>query len=40
MILMVICSMADDMGSADLGSFGSEIETPNLDALERSCNKL
>ena len=25
--------MADDMGWTDIGSFGSEIETPNLDAL-------
>ncbi len=29
-ILLVV---ADDMGWTDLGSFGSEIETPNLDAL-------
>ena len=27
--------MADDMGWTDIGSFGSEIETPNLDALAR-----
>jgi len=27
--------MADDMGWTDLGSFGSEIETPNLDELAR-----
>ena len=32
-ILLVV---ADDMGWTDLGSFGSEIETPNLDALARS----
>ena len=25
--------IADDMGYSDLGSFGGEIETPNLDAL-------
>ena len=25
--------VADDMGWTDVGSFGSEIETPNLDAL-------
>ncbi len=25
--------VADDMGWTDLGSFGSEIETPNLDRL-------
>ena len=29
-ILLVV---ADDMGWTDLGSFGGEIETPNLDAL-------
>jgi len=29
-ILLVV---ADDMGWTDLGSFGSEIETPHLDAL-------
>ena len=29
-ILLVV---ADDMGWTDLGSFGSEIDTPNLDAL-------
>jgi arylsulfatase len=29
-ILLVV---ADDMGWTDLGSFGSEIETPNLDRL-------
>jgi arylsulfatase len=27
--------MVDDMGWTDIGSFGSEIETPNLDALAR-----
>lgn len=32
-ILLVV---ADDMGYADLGSFGSEIETPNLDSLAAS----
>ena len=31
-ILLVV---ADDMGWTDLGSFGSEIETPHLDALAR-----
>ncbi len=31
-ILLVV---ADDMGWTDLGSFGSEIETPNLDALAK-----
>jgi arylsulfatase len=29
----VLLVVADDMGWTDLGSFGSEIETPNLDAL-------
>jgi arylsulfatase len=29
----VVIILADDMGFADLGSFGSEIPTPNLDAL-------
>jgi arylsulfatase A-like enzyme len=28
--------MADDLGYSDLGVYGSEIETPNLDALARS----
>jgi len=31
-ILLVV---VDDMGWTDLGSFGSEIDTPNLDALAR-----
>ncbi len=29
----ILLVMADDMGFTDLGRFGSEIETPNLDAL-------
>ena len=29
-VLIVLC---DDLGFSDLGSYGSEIETPNLDAL-------
>jgi len=29
----VILIMADDMGYADLGCYGGEIETPNLDRL-------
>ena len=29
----ILLVMADDMGWTDLGSFGSEIETPNLDIL-------
>ena len=28
--------MADDMGWTDIGSFGSEIDTPNLDALAQN----
>ena len=32
-ILLVV---ADDMGWTDLGSYGSEIETPNLDSLAES----
>ena len=29
----IVLIVADDMGFSDLGCFGSEIETPNLDAL-------
>ena len=29
----VIVILADDMGYSDIGCYGSEIETPNLDAL-------
>ena len=29
----VILIVADDMGFSDIGSYGSEIETPNLDKL-------
>ena len=29
----ILVVVADDMGWTDLGSFGSEITTPNLDAL-------
>ena len=32
----ILLVMADDMGWTDIGSFGSEIDTPNLDALARS----
>jgi len=31
----VVIILGDDLGFADLGSFGSEIKTPNLDALAR-----
>src|SRR5690554_4415757 len=29
----IVIVMADDMGFSDLGCYGSEIETPHLDAL-------
>ncbi len=29
----IVILLADDMGFADLGSFGGEISTPNIDAL-------
>ena len=29
----IVIILADDMGFADMGSFGGEIKTPNLDAL-------
>jgi hypothetical protein len=29
----VVCSVFDDLGFADLGCYGSEIATPNIDAL-------
>lgn len=32
----IILMMADDLGFSDIGCYGSEIETPNLDALARS----
>ena len=32
----ILLVMADDMGWTDMGSYGSEIETPNLDALAKS----
>ena len=31
----IVVILADDMGYADMGAFGSEIKTPNLDALAR-----
>ena len=32
----ILLVMADDMGWTDIGSFGSEIETPNLDSACRA----
>ena len=32
----ILLIVADDMGYADMGAFGGEIETPNLDALAAS----
>ena len=32
----IVVMVADDWGFSDVGSFGSEIATPNLDALARS----
>src|SRR3954451_19932140 len=32
----IILIMADDMGFSDLGCYGGEIATPNLDALAKS----
>ena len=29
----VVCIVFDDLGFADLGCYGSEIATPNIDAL-------
>ena len=29
----IVLIMADDLGFSDLGCYGSEIETPNLDGL-------
>ena len=29
----IVIILGDDMGFADMGSFGSEINTPNLDSL-------
>lgn len=36
----ILLIVADDLGYADLGSFGSEIETPNLDRLAEQGVKL
>ena len=32
----IVLILADDMGFADMGSFGSEINTPNLDSLAKA----
>ena len=32
----ILLILADDMGYSDIGAFGSEIETPNIDSLARS----
>ena len=34
----ILLIVADDLGYADLGSFGSAIATPNLDALADVCD--
>ena len=31
----ILLIMADDLGFTDIGCFGSEIETPNIDALAK-----
>ena len=31
----IIIMMADDMGFSDLGCYGGEIQTPNIDALAK-----
>ncbi|MDO8835210.1 MAG: sulfatase-like hydrolase/transferase, partial [Vicinamibacterales bacterium] len=31
----VVVILADDLGFSDLGSYGGDIETPNLDSLAR-----
>jgi arylsulfatase A-like enzyme len=32
----IVLIMCDDVGYSDIGCFGGEIETPNLDALAKS----
>src|SRR5215208_6605021 len=36
----VLLIVADDLGYSDLGCFGGEIQTPNLDALGRGGTRL
>src|SRR5882757_8677814 len=36
----IVIILADDMGFADLGCFGSEIHTPNIDRLAREGLKM
>src|SRR3954451_14828077 len=36
----IILIMADDMGFSDIGCYGSEIATPNLDRLARNGTRL
>ena len=31
----IVIILGDDLGFADMGSFGSEIKTPNLDSLAK-----
>ena len=33
----IIVIMVDDMGYSDLGCYGAEIDTPNIDALATRC---
>ena len=33
----IVIILGDDLGFSDLGSFGSEIKTPNFDALAKEC---
>ncbi|WP_229654986.1 sulfatase-like hydrolase/transferase [Flavobacterium sp. LC2016-23] len=36
----IILIMVDDMGYSDLGNYGSEIKTPNLDKLAKEGTRL
>ena len=33
----IIIILADDMGYSDLGCYGGEVETPNIDRLDGTC---